>query len=109
MSGKVFVVGLGPGNESMLTGQARAALAAADVLCGYTVYVELVKPLYPEKEIYTTPMRGEMDRCRWALQTACEGKTVAMVCSGDAGVYSTFRGSGIGCPAWPRFLCDIPF
>ena len=73
MSGKVFVVGLGPGNESMLTGQARAALAAADVLCGYTVYVELVKPLYPEKEIYTTPMRGEMDRCRWALQTACEG------------------------------------
>lgn len=87
MSGKVFVVGLGPGNESMLTGQARAALVAADVLCGYTVYVELVKPLYPEKEIYTTPMRGEMDRCRWALQTACEGKTVAMVCSGDAGVY----------------------
>ena len=51
MRGKVFVVGLGPGNESMLTGQARAELAAADVLCGYTVYVELVKPLYPEKEI----------------------------------------------------------
>ena len=87
MCGNLYVVGLGPGEEGMLTGQARAALAAADVLCGYTVYVALIKPLYPEKETYTTPMRGEMDRCRWALETAAAGKTVALVCSGDAGVY----------------------
>lgn len=87
MRGNLYVVGLGPGSEEMLTGQARAALAAADVICGYTVYVELVKPLYPDKETYTTPMRGEMDRCRWALETAAGGKTVALVCSGDAGVY----------------------
>lgn len=87
MCGNLYVVGLGPGEEAMLTGQARAALAAADVLCGYTVYVDLIKPLYPEKETYTTPMRGEMERCRWALETAAAGKTVALVCSGDAGVY----------------------
>lgn len=87
MCGNLYVVGLGPGNETMLTGQARKALADADVLCGYTVYVDLVKPLYPDKEIYTTPMRGEMDRCRWALETASAGKNVALVCSGDAGVY----------------------
>lgn len=87
MSGNLYVVGLGPGDEALLTGQARAALAAADVLCGYTVYVNLVHPLYPEKETYTTPMRGEMDRCRWALETAAAGKNVALVCSGDAGVY----------------------
>lgn len=87
MSGNLYVVGLGPGDESMLTGQARAALAASDVLCGYTVYVDLVKPLFPEKETYTTAMRGEMERCRWALETATAGKNVALVCSGDAGVY----------------------
>lgn len=87
MSGNLYVVGLGPGEAAFLTAQARAALAAADVLCGYTVYVDLVRPLYPEKECYTTPMRGEMDRCRWALETAAEGKHVALVCSGDAGVY----------------------
>jgi precorrin-3B C17-methyltransferase len=57
------------------------------VLCGYTVYVDLVAPLYPGKDTYTTPMTRELDRCRWALQTAQSGRTVAMVCSGDAGVY----------------------
>lgn len=87
MSGNVYVVGLGPGNSELLTGQARRTLEAADVLCGYTVYVDLVRSLYPEKETYTTPMRGEMERCRWALEAASAGKNVALVCSGDAGVY----------------------
>jgi precorrin-3B C17-methyltransferase len=84
---KVIVVGLGPGGEKFLTAQARAALEEADVLCGYTVYVDLVAPMFPEKETFTTPMTRETDRCRWALDTACGGKTVALVCSGDAGVY----------------------
>lgn len=84
---KVYVVGLGPGGSRYLTEEAREALERADVLCGYTVYVELVAPLYPEKETYTTPMTRELDRCRWALETAQGGRTVAMVCSGDAGVY----------------------
>ena len=83
----VFVVGLGPGGEAFLTGQARAALASAEVLCGYTVYVDLVKPLFPDKETFTTPMRKELDRCHWALETASQGRSVALVCSGDAGVY----------------------
>ena len=84
---KVYVVGLGPGGEQYLTEEARAALDAAEVLCGYTVYVDLVAPLYPGKETFTTPMTKEIDRCRWALETANSGRTVAMVCSGDAGVY----------------------
>lgn len=85
--GKVYVVGLGPGGAEFITPQARAAMEQADVLCGYTVYVELVKGLFPEKDCFTTPMRQELERCRWALETANAGKTVAMVCSGDAGVY----------------------
>jgi precorrin-3B C17-methyltransferase len=84
---KVYVVGLGPGGGQYLTEEAKAALSAADVLCGYTVYVDLVAPLYPEKETFTTPMTRELERCRWALETARSGRTVAMVCSGDAGVY----------------------
>ncbi len=84
---KVYVVGLGPGNQKHMTGEALAALERAQVLCGYTVYVELVKPLFPGKETYTTPMTKELDRCSWALQEASKGRTVAMVCSGDAGVY----------------------
>lgn len=84
---KVYVVGLGPGGSQYLTAEAKAALDAAEVLCGYTVYVDLVAPLYPEKELYTTPMTQEIDRCRWALETARSGRTVALVCSGDPEVY----------------------
>lgn len=84
---KVYVVGLGPGGRELITPQAQSAMERADVLCGYTVYVELAKDLFPEKETYATPMRQELARCRWALETAQGGKTVAMVCSGDAGIY----------------------
>ena len=84
---KVYAVGIGPGGEAYMTAQARAAMEAADVICGYTVYVDLVKPLYPDKETYTTTMMKEIDRCRWAMEQADAGRTVAMVCSGDAGVY----------------------
>lgn len=87
MAKRLYVVGLGPGDQKYFTAQAQAALEDAQVLCGYTVYVDLVSGLYPDKETYTTPMTKEIDRCRWALETADGGKTVALVCSGDAGVY----------------------
>ena len=83
----VYVIGLGPGDPQFLTAQAQSALDAAEVLCGYTVYLDLVRPFYPEKECYATGMTKEIDRCRWALETAQSGKSVALVCSGDAGVY----------------------
>ena len=57
------------------------------MLCGYTVYLDLVRQQYPDKETYTTPMTRELERCRGAIDRAAEGKTVAMLCSGDAGVY----------------------
>ena len=87
MGHKIYVVGLGPGDGVYLTLQARAALEAADVLCGYTAYVALSAAQFPCKETYATGMREEIERCRWALATAAQGKTVALVCSGDAGVY----------------------
>lgn len=84
---KLFVVGLGPGDARYLTEQARKALEMSDLICGYSVYIDLVRPLYPEKEYFTTPMKQEIDRCRHALASAQQGVTTAMVCSGDAGVY----------------------
>lgn len=70
-----------------MTIQAKTALEKADVLCGYTVYVDLIRHLYPEKEVFTTPMKQETERCRKALEIVQGGKDVAMVCSGDSGVY----------------------
>ncbi len=84
---QIYVVGLGPGGAAGMTAAARAAMDAADVLCGYTVYIDLVRALYPEKECFTTPMTKELERCRRAVDAARAGKTVAMLCSGDAGVY----------------------
>lgn len=84
---KLFLVGLGPGSREQMTLQALQALEASDVLVGYTVYIDLVKGWYPDKETYTTPMTQELERCRWALEAAQSGKTVSMLCSGDAGVY----------------------
>ena len=90
-----------------MTAQARAALEAAEVLCGYTVYIDLVAHLFPEKETYTTPMRRELDRCRWALETAAGGRTVALVCSGDAGVYG-MAGPALQLAAqWPDVEIEV--
>lgn len=54
---------------------------------GYTAYVDLIRARYPEKAFLATAMRGEVERCRMALEAACGGRTVAVVSSGDAGVY----------------------
>ncbi|HIQ57834.1 MAG TPA: precorrin-3B C(17)-methyltransferase [Candidatus Merdivicinus intestinavium] len=84
---KLYVVGLGPGGREYMTGEARAALEEAELLCGYTVYIDLIRADYPDKEVLATPMTQEIERCRMAVEAAESGKTVAMVCSGDAGVY----------------------
>lgn len=83
---KLFVVGLGPGNPVGMTEQAHLALEQSQLICGYTKYVELVRPLYPQKDFLATAMRGEIERCHMALKATAD-QTVAMVCSGDAGVY----------------------
>lgn len=84
---KIFVVGIGPGEYEQMTIKAAKALSECDVIVGYTVYVDLVKEHFPGKEFLTTPMKKEVDRCILAFEKANEGKTVAMICSGDAGVY----------------------
>ena len=84
---KLWIIGLGPGGGEDLTGKARKALAESDVIVGYTVYIDLIRAEFGHKELLTTPMRKEQERCEMALALAGTGKTVAMVCSGDPGVY----------------------
>ena len=84
---KLYVVGIGPGKFEGMTHEAAQALETSDVIVGYTVYVDLVKAHFPNKTFLTTPMRREVERVELALAEAAKGKTVAMVCSGDPGVY----------------------
>lgn len=84
---ELYVVGIGPGGYEDMTLRAVHALNACEVIVGYTVYVDLVKAHFPDKAFVTTPMRQEVERVRLALETAAAGKAVAMICSGDAGVY----------------------
>lgn len=71
----------------MMTGQAVRTLEESDVIVGYPVYLDLLGERFREKERLSTPMRQEVERCRMAYEKAMEGKTVSLICSGDAGVY----------------------
>lgn len=84
---KLFVVGFGPGSPEYMTAACRNAIECSDVIVGYSGYIDLIRPLYPDKRTHDTPMMREEERCRAALDMAASGKTVAVVCSGDAGVY----------------------
>ena len=84
---KLFIIGLGPGADLDLTGRAIRALEQSQVLVGYTVYIDLLREKYSDKELISTPMRTEVERCMLALRLAQEGRAAAMVCSGDPGVY----------------------
>ncbi|MBR0464078.1 MAG: precorrin-3B C(17)-methyltransferase [Clostridia bacterium] len=70
-----------------MTLRAFRALEESDVIAGYGVYNDIVRPMFPDKEYIETPMRQERERCRLAIDAALSGKTTAMISSGDAGVY----------------------
>lgn len=87
MSSLLYIVGIGPGKVEAMTMEAKQALKESEVIAGYTVYVDLIRPYFKEKECIMTGMKQEKERCKLALQSAQSGKTTSVVCSGDAGVY----------------------
>ena len=87
MKHRIYVVGMGPGQENMMTQEAMQVLEASDVIIGYTVYLKLLGERFGCKELLSTPMRQERERCQMCFEKAREGKKVALICSGDAGVY----------------------
>ncbi|WP_210529149.1 precorrin-3B C(17)-methyltransferase [Rubellimicrobium arenae] len=86
--GRLSVVGLGPGQAAWRTPEASRLVAEAEELVGYGLYIDLLGPLAAGKPRADFPLGGEEDRCRYALERAGEGRNVALVCSGDAGIYA---------------------
>ena len=84
--GKLYVIGIGPGGLDHITLKAAKAIEESDIVVGYTKYLEMIKPLIENKEIYSTGMRGEEKRCEEALRLSLN-KTVALVSTGDSGIY----------------------
>jgi cobalt-precorrin 5A hydrolase/precorrin-3B C17-methyltransferase len=86
--GRVSLVGIGPGQAEWRTPEASRLIAGADELAGYGLYIDLLGPLAHGKPRRDFPLGGEEDRCRYALERAGEGHDVALICSGDAGIYA---------------------
>ncbi len=85
--GSLSVVGFGPGNAVNMTAECAKRFEEADVIVGYTGYVELLRPVFPDKNYFGTGMTREVERCREAVRMAADGKNVCVVSGGDGGVY----------------------
>lgn len=83
----LYVIGMGPGGKEQMTQKAIEALSRCEVVAGYTGYLDLIREDFPGKEWVGTSMKQEIDRCKLAIEQVLQGRVVAMVCSGDAGVY----------------------
>ncbi len=86
--GRLSIVGIGPGQAAWRTPEASRLIADAEELVGYGLYIDLLGPLAAGKPRHDFPLGGEEARCRYALERAGEGRDVALICSGDAGIYA---------------------
>jgi precorrin-3B C17-methyltransferase len=86
LMGKLYVIGIGPGSIENMTLRAKDAIEESDIIVGYTKYVDLIKPLIKDKEIFSTGMKGEEERCREALRLS-KDKIVSIISTGDSGIY----------------------
>jgi len=85
--GKIYVVGMGPGGPLDMTPRARKAIEEADLVVGYNTYINLIQDYFPGKQFIRSGMTREVERCRLVLEKALEGYNVALVSSGDSGIY----------------------
>lgn len=84
--GKLRVIGIGPGSVENMSVRALRAIEDSEVIVGYNKYIDMIKELIKDKEVFSTGMRGEEDRCAEALRL-CKDKNVALISTGDAGIY----------------------
>ena len=87
MSGKLFIVGVGPGHHDHMTFRAKKVIEESDTIVGYTTYVKLVQDLISGKDVYEYAMTQEVERAQQCIDLAKEGKIVSLVSSGDPGIY----------------------
>jgi len=86
--GRIFIVGTGPGSIGHITPYAMKALRESDVIAGYGTYLDLIRELIKDKEVVSTGMTRETERCRRAVELAATGRTVSVVSGGDPGIYA---------------------
>lgn len=86
--GRIYIVGTGPGDMKHITPLAQDAIKKSDVIVGYNTYLTLIEGLIKGKEIYSTGMTREVDRCKKAVELAKSGRTVSVISGGDPGVYA---------------------
>lgn len=84
---KIFVVGIGPGGLDQMTPRARQAIESAEVVAGYNTYIKLIEKILGGKKIIGRAMMQEVERSQLSIEEALNGRNVAVVSSGDAGVY----------------------
>ena len=84
---KIYVVGIGPGEMEYMTPKAIEAIENSDLVIGYKTYIELVRAFFKHKEFISSGMTKEVERCKLVLEKALSGKTVALISSGDSGIY----------------------
>ncbi len=87
MAGKIYIIGIGPGNREHMSILACEVIESSDIVVGYTTYIKLLEKSFRLNETFVSGMMKETDRCRKALELALSGKTVALVSSGDSGIY----------------------
>ncbi|CDF57296.1 precorrin-3B C(17)-methyltransferase [Thermobrachium celere] len=85
--GKIYVVSISSGNILDMSKRAMDAIKDSDIVVGYTGYISLIEELIREKEVYSNSMKGEIERCKYAINKAREGKRVSIISSGDACLY----------------------
>ena len=84
--GKLYVIGIGPGGLDHMTLRAKEAIDECNIVVGYNKYIDMIKPLVENKELFSTGMRGEEARCKKALELS-KDNTVALISTGDSGIY----------------------
>lgn len=84
--GKLYVIGIGPGGLEHMTLRAKEAIEESSIIVGYNKYIDMIKPLVEDKELFSTGMRGEEARCRKALELS-KDNIVALISTGDSGIY----------------------
>lgn len=104
---KIYVVGFGPGGKEQITPRAIEALKNSDVIAGYDLYIDLIKEIIEGKRLINTPMKQEVKRCQMAIEEALNGNTVAMISSGDAGVYGMAGVIHELCEAHPEIEIEV--
>lgn len=86
--GVIKVVGTGPGDCMVLTPEAKEAIANSEVIIGYKTYLDQIESLIQDKEVISSSMMQEVKRCEKTFELAENGKAVAIISGGDAGIYA---------------------